>query len=331
MALAFGSVVSAQDDMMLDPCFGLSADDCAVINTATANGIGDAQSFTMEMTLDFVAENVPEDLAGMSALAFGLDGTFDFTPGGGMLLPVNVGGTLNIPMMGMALNFRVVDDFVYFQDPATEAWQGINLAAIAADESLNEQVTPLLEGAATGDTDALGDTLGVDVPDLSGLASAGEVLTLDGLFGYVREGDAFTFTVDLSALEALTAPENEELLESIVTALNEIDPTLGQSVTLLPLVLDEGLVDVIWTIDSGASIIQSLGFNAALVINGAVLTGDQEALPTTVTNNFLVSFTNLDSAPVAEAPAEFEDVTEEVIAQIGALAGSAGVLPPAGE
>lgn len=160
-AMVLGGV-AAQDMPMMDECFNLSADDCAVINEASANGIGDAASFTIEIDIAFEAAGIPDET--MSTLDFAMSGDINVTEGMGMMVPLNIGGAFEAESealgMPLALEFAVVDDFAYFTDPFTGEWSGVDVIALLS----SEEFSGMMEGLMEGDMSALGVPVWVRCP-----------------------------------------------------------------------------------------------------------------------------------------------------------------------
>lgn len=141
-----------------------------------------------------------------------------------------------------------------------------------------------------------------EMPDMETLMPLLAILEVPGLMNYERDGDDFVFTIDLSVL---ADPENAELLAEIDATLAEVDPEMAGMASALPMLLSEGTIEVIQSVDTDLNIVENIQFNVYL----AVQMGPE---PTTIDLYVNVALTNLDSAPAAEAPAEFTDMTGEI-------------------
>lgn len=315
MLLLVGGIVSAQD---FDPCFGLSADDCAVINDASANGIGDATAFTLEVSIEFSADNIPDEL--LTSTTFSLVGAIDIAEAPDTELGVEMAGAFDIsatengePVDGMGtLEVRLVDDVIYIVDPEGEA-VSVDVLALLESDAVDAQLGALGLGD-DADADAM-DDLPVDTTQIFALL---DILNLPGLLNYERAGDDFIFTVDLSALQALLEEDNAELLNDIVETASEVEPTAAFIIPVIPSLISNGIIEINQTVDTGANIVTNISFDMDLAVSlGALTTGDSAAPATSVILDTELGITNLDNIGAIEPIEGAEDVTEELLQGLG--------------
>lgn len=313
--LVMGGVVSAQD---FDPCFGLGLDDCAAINDASANGLGDAEAFTMNVFIDFAADNIPDEVT--SAIGFGMEGAIDFAQADNMV-GLEFAGELTFTSSqngeasdGGTFDIRLVEDLLYISD-GEEAFS-IDIAQLAESDA----VTAQLDGLGLGmdeelDAEDVAGELPVDIAQIFALL---DILNLPGLLAYERAGDDFTFTVDLSALQALLEEENEELLNTIVETASEIEPTAAFIIPVIPSLISNGIIEINQTVDPALNIITDISFDMDLEVSlGALTTGDSTAPATTVFLDTDLGVSNLDDIGAIEPIEGAEDITEDLLMGLG--------------
>jgi hypothetical protein len=309
------AATNAQD---FDTCFGLAEADCAELQAAGANlttFFTSSESFTVEFDIALNASGLPEETAGATSGAFNADGAIDVAMGGNGTIPVNIGGVINSEygmdgaMESMPIEFRLVDDFMYFLNPMTGSWQGANVSEELSDPAFTEQLDQVMgSGEASGMMDA--ETMAI-------LAS---VLDLPGLITNTRDGDNFVFTLDLTVLGLLGTPEYAEKLATIQAKLNELSAGAGDQlaayVPMIPMIVQEGTITVTQTLNSELGIVDNVAINIDLAVDGAMLSGTPGVVD--VTLDFNLGITNVDAAPSAVAPAEFEEVDpSELMSNLG--------------
>lgn len=307
-SLFIGGFAQAQD-MPIDPCFGLAQADCDVINAASANGTGDATSFSVDFSIKFSAANIPDET--MPGAVFNASGTVDLVPGTNADVPFNIGsviaaafGTDPAALAELPLEVRLVDGILYYTDPAAGgAWMGVDLMATLASPDLQEQlgmlgVDPTAPDLGLGNV--VGGATGGDM-DPAALMPLLDLVNLPGLISYTRAGDTFTFVLDLTAMQALLSPEYEAQLNALTDALSQIDPSSAMLVTLIPTLIQQGTITISQTVDTSLNIVQAINFNVAATIDTMMLTG-QQAEPVNVNLDVVLSIKNLNSAPAPVAP-----------------------------
>jgi hypothetical protein len=257
------TVASAQDM----GCFGLSADDCAVINEANAAAAA-STSFNQDFTIDFSVTGVPD-----GDVTFNLVGSGPMAQGTGQV-PLNFDLTMDVTFSspdgdGAAkVNVKLVDDVLYLQLPdMSEDWYMVNLAEAMADPSamgLPFNPADIASGAAMPEMDAA--TMG----QLMGLISA------PGFLDYSRDGNTFTFVADFAAL--FSSAEWQTASTSLTEALSA-NPDTAQAagfLALLPMVFTNGTVTVTQVVDEAAGATTGLTFAFEGTINPAMM-GQQDA------------------------------------------------------
>jgi hypothetical protein len=302
-SLVLGSAYA--QDMPLGDCLNLDQADCDVITEATANGIGDATSFTIELEIAFEVSGIPGGEEAGSA-SFDMSGVIDVAEGNGMLIPFNMAGVFDVAatqdgaaiLPPMTLESAIIDDFLYFSDPFSGEWAGIDILTLMSSDEFNEILAPLLEG----DTSALG----VDAPDIESLLPLLGILELPGFLDYSRDGDDFILTVDFAALQSLSDPENSALLTALDNVLTESDPSLEGMAAVLPMLISEGTIEFVQTVNADLNIVDNFQFNTFLEV---VLGADPLVIDMTIN----MAVTNLDEAPEPTAPEQFEDITDDAL------------------
>lgn len=333
--LLVSGVVNAQDDMTMDPCFGLDADDCAVINEASANGIGDAESFTIDFTIDFEGTDIDS--------IFGLIGSFSGDPSAAEEAPSSVTFTLDSTIdVAMAdsvsgiylagdftitssldddaadeqnIQVLIVDDVLYMSDG--DEWMSVNLLEILADEDFSAQVGDITESLGGGD-EAMSD-LGVDPNSLGSLLS---VINLPGFLNYERAGDDFVFNIDFAVLQQLLEEENEDLLNELVTAGAEIDPTLAFFIPAIPTLISSGNITVTQSVDTSTNTLNNIAFGSNLDLALGALTGSAGVTNLDLLVN--IGLGNLDGVSQQSAPEGATDITDTVLGAVASGLGAGG-------
>lgn len=295
IALAFSSVLSAQD-LDLDPCFGLAAADCEVINQASVNALP-TENYTISMSIDFAFAGTsfdPEVPA--AAVNFNMAGDVNivmvddssFTPNVSGLFTINAnsenlgqlaalaggaapGGaepTLD-PVENMMIEFRIVDDIFYLANPDDNSeWVSLDLIAVLDDPAFGENL-PLNPNALGEDADAL--LAGIDPEAL--LSALNGLINLPGLFSYTRAGDDFTWVMDLSALSQLLEEENADTLTALGDAFAGVTGDEGGAAAFDPTALvslgvgfigPDSQITVTQGVDTAAQFVDDLGFDMVL-------------------------------------------------------------------
>lgn len=313
--------VAAAQDMPFDPCFGLGADDCAYINAANANGVGDATSFSIAWTLEVSGAGIPDPT--MSEFSFSSNGSIDLVESTNPVLPINAGSVQEVAFSGMGdegavtVEFRLVDGLLYLQNPEDGTWISIDLVAVMSDPAFMEDA---LGQAGLPFNPMTGEGM-ENMPSMETLLPLFEILNMEGFITYVRDGETFTWTVDLTALNALFAAENQATLDSIVALATEIDPENGPAIGfMLPSIValvQEGTITVTQVVNPELNIVERIGFTTDLSMDLATMMTGEAGEPTLVNIAFWADLTNLNSAaaPVAPEGATPVDLSEMGLGQ----------------
>jgi hypothetical protein len=261
LSLFFGAVAQAQE---VDPCLGLSADDCAVINGAFGNAFLAAQSFKIDYTVDFAVTGVPEgDITfthtGSGPVALDLAAAFPLSLG---LNTTNAWNSPDGPGSG-DVELRIVDGIMYIFDGS--AWMGVNLVEAMNNPDLAGQLGVPLPTSPEALDDLSGQLGGAMTPEM--MDAVMSLVSVPGFLNYVRNGNTFTFTADLKPV--LSAPEFTTALTAIGEAAG--DPSIAMLGGIAPMILTTGVITVDQTVNTELNIIDDFRFAVDAEINGAML------------------------------------------------------------
>ncbi|MCU0514000.1 MAG: hypothetical protein MUE40_15695 [Anaerolineae bacterium] len=292
IVLLMASVASAQDT-----CFGLAEADCTAIAEATNNTLAAASAFTQEFSLSFSVTGIPdsEDLTfnvtGAGPVMMSTASSFPLN----LALPMNVSFSVPGQAWEGAVEVRVVDGIAYVQNPENGEWAGLDLGQALSDPSaLGLPVNPAdLAGAA--DPAALG-------LDADAMTQIGSLVTVPGFLTYVRGGDTYTFTANLGTL--LQSAEFSQVAQTLSTALAENPDTAqgGMLLTLLPMLLSDGIITVVQGVDPSLNAVTDLTFTTDATLNLGMMTGDTSAPPVVISLNFNVRITEVGGTYEIVAP-----------------------------
>lgn len=262
------STVSAQE---MDPCLGLSSDDCAILqaadaNAATLNSFTASFDFNLELTglgtlgamMGSTDAGTPDSItitanASNSPIVMNADAA---DPSAALAMAMDVNGSISGLGEGTdtsgTFSFVIVDGVFYARDPETGEWQGMTLEDAASElggAGLPVDPSSLLQGD-TSSMDAATDPAAL-------LAEAGlapedveALMNVEGFLGQQRVADtelhgqamaAFESTVDISAL--LASSEFQEVL--MTAAQSSDDPDAAQAAQigmLLPMLVQDANV-----------------------------------------------------------------------------------------
>lgn len=266
------STVSAQT---MDPCTGLSSDDCAILQAADAKA-AELTSFTQSFRFNL-------DVGGLSTLAamFGAadegapaalsvnaeasNSPFVLSPNAedptaSIAMAMDVSGSVSGMGEGVdsagTFSFVIADGNFYFMNPETGAWEGFSLkeaieSGAASQAGLPVDPAALLEGDTSG--------LGAATDPAAALAEAGlspedveALMNVPGFMGQQRVADAemhgqtmaaFESTVDIGALFA--SQEFQNILMKAAQSAGSDDPNAAQAAQIgmiLPMLVQEASV-----------------------------------------------------------------------------------------
>lgn len=335
LALMTGALVQAQDDMGIDPCFGLAEADCAVINEASANGIGDATSFTVDVSIDFSGSELSGLFDALSAfggemdlgpvasindVTFVLDGTFDVAMDeagetGSIAGSFTASFSQNDEdVTEIAMDVILFEDVAYINDG--EGWKSIDLERLSEIEGGDMLdmggMTGMGDDMAEDAANPMGDMMSEDM-----LGSMVGLLDVPGFITYERMADDFAFTIDFTALQILLTDEFEEAYTEMIMTASEVDPMMAFMIPTILTIFNEGNITVVQTVDTDANIVSAYDVDATLSLALAMLTG--EATTSDISLAADIAISNLDAVSMAEAPADAVDATDEVIAWIESM------------
>ncbi|XWX03829.1 hypothetical protein VZO05_15095 [Aggregatilineales bacterium SYSU G02658] len=286
-AMSLAGVAQAQDT-----CFGLSASDCAAIASATENTLSTVMSFNQTWSIDFRVSGIPDsgditfnatgsgpvilDLMGAFPLSFDQSITASFSDG------LSSGG---------GMTGAILKDGILYVDMGDGMWGSLNLLSALESGEVGGQELPLdLDALASGDVD----------PEaaLGALEAFGDLAAIPGFLTYTRMGDTFTFVADLTRL--INDPSFQNGVSSLAMTAGEDGAQIAGLVSLLPMLLSEGRIEVVQQIDSSANIVTGIGFNVNATIDSAMLTGSDT--PITITLFFRVDLSEPNGSFDIQAP-----------------------------
>lgn len=316
LSIVFGAI-QAQD---FNPCFSLSADDCAAIEEATANTavfLAGTSSFTIDMDISFSAEDIPGEEGESTSLSYSQVGAIDIVLNSEAQTGVNAYGYFDIAAndgsedIEMAIEFWLVDDVAYFVDPSTETLYSIDVLRLIEEGDF--------DATMSDPTEAL-----EDLPvDLEAFAPALALIGLPGLLDHVRDGDNFVFTVDFGAL---TDPANAEAIAAVIASVSETDPEAGAELEsymqLLPMMLEAGTINVTQGLNADLGIVDQFALEGNFVVATGMLMGDPQLPATTVDLGVFMGLGNFDAVENPTAPEGAEDITDQVLETFGAFMGA---------
>lgn len=285
--MSMAGVAQAQDT-----CFGLSASDCAAIASATENTLSTVMSFNQTWSIDFRVSGVPDsgDLTfsanGSGPVIIDLMGGFPLSFDQSVTVAFNDGTT-----SGSGATGAILKDGILYINMGEGMWGSLNLLQALESGEIGGQELPL-DALASGDID----------PEmaLGALESFGDLTAIPGFLNYTRSGDTFTFVADLTRL--INDANFQSGVSNLAMTAGEDGAQIAGLVSLLPMLLSEGKIEVVQQINSAANIVTGLGFNVNATIDGSMLTGS--ATPITITLVFRVDLSDPNGSFDIQAPAD---------------------------
>ncbi|GAB4527330.1 MAG: hypothetical protein OHK0046_45020 [Anaerolineae bacterium] len=304
-------------------CFNLSADDCALLQSASAN-TNTVTSFMQNFSIDFAVGGLESFDPTLPAITFNVSGTgpLTFTPDNPLVpfsmaldMVVNASGLMDAPLENAEVPFALVADTLYTTGngeligiPLNEETLNLGDAAAAFGVPVNPQ--DLLGGEGDAPTN-LGELFGFGDMNMNPSGT-----DLSPYIDYVRLPDEdmmgqtmypFQFTVDLTSL--LNSPEFTQFM-GMVGGLAGDDPNVQQGLALLPMLLGGVESDMVITQWVGAddNFIHKLTFDLSGALDLAFLTGGASAEgapaipPITLDLVFDVEISDINSEFVIAAP-----------------------------
>lgn len=292
--MSMAGVAQAQDT-----CFGLSASDCAAIASATENTLSTVMSFNQTWSIDFRVSGVPDsaDLtfsaSGSGPVIIDLMGSFPLSFDQSITASFNDGFS-----SGGGATGAILKDGILYINMGGDMWGSLNLVQALESGEIGGQELPL-DALASGDID----------PEmaLGALEAFGDLTTIPGFLNYTRSGDTFTFVADLTRL--INDPNFQSGVSNLAMTAGEDGAQIAGLVSLLPMLLSEGKIEVVQQINSAANIVTGLGFNVNASIDPAMLGAG--TTPITITLVFRVDLSDPNGSFDIQAPANatpFEDM-----------------------
>lgn len=285
--MMISSVAFAQDT-----CFGLSADDCAVVSGATMNTLTTVTSFKQDWTIAFSVTGVPDgdvtfnatgsgpvviDMAGGSDVPLAFDQTVTVSGGApGTELPETTIGA-------------ILQGGQFYINAGDGKWMSVDLMEAMAQSGVPLDPEALMSGENPQAAAAMGA-----LPALAGLVE------VPGFLTYVREGDNFNFTADVATL--IKDPKFNEALTAIAEAGGEETASVAQMGMILPMLLETGTITSVQYVDVAGNVITGIDFNVDASINMGAMSGDTTAAPVVVSLAFTVRLSEANGAFEIVAP-----------------------------
>jgi len=335
-------MISPASAQTMDPCLGLSASDCAILQASDSKD-SDVQSLTLSFDFSLVLDN----LAAAAALSGSTDAstpnTITITASAKGSPIVMKAGSSDPSALAMAMDvdysvsglgaesdqsgtfsYVIVDGIFYAKDPASGQWKGAALSDIAAQASgagLPFDPSSLLQGDTSqlnsmADPSAALAEAGLQPADVESL------MNVKGFLGQQRLADAemdgqkmaaFESTIDFVPL--LTSQE----LQSILTKLSSssTDPNaaqVGQLGMLLPMLVKEGNVKLTRWIGLDDQYVHRMNLDINAAVDLAAMMGASASSSTQASKPITLKLTldaqmsnyNATTAPVAPAGAVIE-------------------------
>ena len=317
LMLALVPAASAQDDA---GCFGLSAEDCEVIDTASANSLG-VTGFVQDFSVDF-------SLTGLAMLA----------PMLGPDIPVNGDITLNVTGSGpLYIAPDSPDGIVFDVDMDVELVNGTETTTTTVGLTLIDgmfyidlggEVVGIPQEAATEQAGVeLGGNGATTLAELAEIdpmsmgiagASTGLPPSWTNLITYERAGDDFTFFVDVSGILA-----TDEIAMVLPMVLGSIDTAslglgdlgdLGDPAALLPIINEALIMDmtVNQRVNSDLNAVAGLTFDTNIEFDLGVAAGSPGTFPPIIIElTFNVDLSDVNGTYEVVAPEGAEIIDAE--------------------
>lgn len=229
--MMLGMVVSVNAQ---DGCFGLSADDCAIIQGANAN-MANVTSFNQSYLFSLSVTGISALDPTASDLKITSDGNGPIVLGGEGQVPLSMQMLVNGAVEGPesqsgSIEFVITGDKLYLNVPGSGSWVSVDL--VKALESQGATFDP-----------AQFDTAMSGLMSPEAMAGLAQIASIPGFITYERLADEngnipFSLTIDVTKF--LQAPE----FQSFSQGMTQADPNMGMIGALLPMLLSEGTINV---------------------------------------------------------------------------------------
>lgn len=263
LVLMLVPAVSAQGD---PSCLGLSADDCTILQTATANS-ENITSFNISYKFNFGLTGLSMLAPGTSDIVLTSDGGGPFAmdmammtpdnPFAGLQLAMDMNGSLNdgTSEQSGSFSFMIVDGNFYMQDPTSGQWAGVNLMELVNSGVLEQAGLPItpemlmggMAGAEAGSTDPMAalSMLGLGDMDPNSLMNIPGFITNARLADESMMGQTmypFTTTIDMAPLFA--SPEFNQILSGVLETAGSSDPSMAQVGPMVAMLLQNSQLTI---------------------------------------------------------------------------------------
>lgn len=263
LVLMLVPAVSAQAD---PSCLGLSADDCTILQTATANS-ENITSFNLSYKFNLGLSGLSMLAPGTSDIVLTSDGGGPFAmdeammtaenPFAGLKLAMDMNGSLSdgTSEQSGSFSFVIVDGNFYMQDPTSGQWAGVNLMDLVTSGALEQAGLPItpemlmggMAGANAGSTDPMEalSMLGLGDMDPNSLMNIPGFITNARLADESMMGQTmypFTTTIDMAPLFA--SPEFNQILNGILETAGSSDPSMAQVGPMVAMLLQNSQLTI---------------------------------------------------------------------------------------
>lgn len=240
--------------MAQDLCFGLSAEDCAAIDAASLATINDVTSFNADFSIDFSLTGLPDG-----------DITFNLTGSGPVAMttgdvPVNMDLAIDTSWSGpdgdgsASIGFMIVDGIAYL-DAGDGNWESADIVEALSDPSIAGQMPDF-------SADGLAE-LGIP-PEVLGvmMANIPTLFSIPGTISYTRDGDVFSFDMDIAAI--LASPEFATMMTEIAEAAGEDGAMIAGVGGMVPFIVQSSNINITQTVTGDYLTGLSFGADATL-------------------------------------------------------------------
>ncbi|MCB9454066.1 MAG: hypothetical protein H6672_21745 [Anaerolineaceae bacterium] len=261
LVLILVPAVSAQDDLA---CMGLSADDCAILQAASANSANMTSfivNFKFNMALTGLAMLAPGagDISisadGAGPIAFDEAMAMSDNPYGALTMAMDANGSFSdgTSTDGGSASFVIVDGNFYLQDPTSGQWIGFNLQEVVESGILEQNGIPfspemLMGGGgapSAADATAALSMLGLSESDVAGLSSIPGFITNARLADEsMMEQTMYPFTTTLDFAPLFASAEFDKLMNSILQLAAADDPSVAQFGPMVTMLLQNSQLTI---------------------------------------------------------------------------------------
>lgn len=291
----------------IDPCFGLSADDCALIGSASTNTLTGLSAFQADFVLDV-------SLNGLETVGLGNDFALNVIGNGAFSrenaasdLPFAVDLNLDATLTGrddsaqvQQFHLLLVDETLFSENIATGAWQGVKLEDVLASPQF----------AALNGLDAAS----------SSLAGFNNLLTIPGFIRYERlaatDQNLSPFSFQLDFMPLFQSSEFQRTLDQGLQIVGQMGSDFQNLALIAPLLLQNTDLKMNLTqfVEPELNFVQhlTLDLNGMVDLNPLMGTSGNNALPPiTLSFHFEIELSAVNEAQVITAPATFSLITPQ--------------------